>query len=74
MYCIYFYFLCLPNVVPEWGDAGGGDAVAQGVQFRDGEHALLPVEGQTVGGKDGEQRAEGGPVLSSGIAGDPVSI
>ncbi len=53
MYCIYFYFLCLPNVVPEGGDAGGGDAVAQGVQFRDAEHALLLVEDQTVGGKDG---------------------
>jgi hypothetical protein len=36
------------------GDAGGGDAVSQGVQFRDGEHALLLVEDQAVDGEDGD--------------------
>jgi hypothetical protein len=62
------------NIVPEGGDAGGGDAVAQEIQLRDGKHALLKVEGQAVGGKDGEQRAEVGPVLLSGFAEDPVII
>ena len=62
------------NVVPEWGDAGGGDAVAQEIQLGDGEDALLQVEGQAVGGKDGEQRAEMGPMLLSGFAEDIVII
>jgi hypothetical protein len=62
------------NVVPEGGDAGGGDAVAQEIQLRNGEDALLQVEGQAVGGKDGEQRAEVGPVLLLGFAEDTVII
>ncbi len=33
--------------------------VAQEIHLGDGEHALLQVEGQPVGGEDGEQRAEG---------------
>ncbi len=37
--------------------------MAQKIQLRDGEDALLQVEGQAVGGEDGEQRAEVGPVL-----------
>ncbi len=42
------------DIDPEGGDAGGGDAVAQEIQLRDGEYALLQVEGQAVGGEDGE--------------------
>ncbi len=30
------------------------------IQSRKGEHALIPVEGQTFGGQGGEQRAEVG--------------
>ncbi len=48
-----------------------GDAVAQEIQLGDGDHALLQVEGQAVGGEDGEQCAEVGPVLLSGFAEDP---
>jgi hypothetical protein len=62
------------NVVPKGGDAGCGDAVALEIQLGDGEHALLQVEGQAVGGEDGEQRAEVGPVLLSGFAEDTVII
>ncbi len=62
------------NVVPEGGDAGGGDAVAQEIQLGNGEDALLQVEGQSVGGEDGEQRAEVGPVLLLGFAEDTVII
>ncbi len=62
------------NVVPEGGDAGGGNAVAQEIQLGDGEDALLQVEGQAVGGEDGEQRAEVGPVLLLGFAEDTVII
>jgi hypothetical protein len=50
------------DVVPEGGDAGGGDAVAQEIQLGDSEHALLQLEGQPIGSKDGKQRAEVGPV------------
>ncbi len=46
-----------PGVRP----SDGGDAVAQEVQLGNGEDALLQVEGQAVGGEDGEQRAEVGP-------------
>ncbi len=60
------------DVVPEGGDAGGGDAVAQEIQFGDGKHTLLQVEGQAVGGEDGEKRAEVGPVLLSGFAEDAI--
>jgi hypothetical protein len=62
------------DVVPEEGGAGGGDAVAQEIQLGDGEYALLQVEGQAVGGKDGEQCAEVGPMLLFGFAEDPVII
>ncbi len=62
------------NVVPEGSDAGGGDAVAQEIQLGDWEDALLQVEGQAVGGEDGEQRAEVGPVLLLGFAEDTVII
>ncbi len=62
------------NVVSEGGDAGGGDAVAQEMQLGDSEDALLQVEGQAVGGEDGEQRAEVGPVLLLGFAEDTVII
>jgi hypothetical protein len=62
------------KVVPEGGDAGGIDAVAQEIQLRDGEDALLQVEGQAVGGEDGEQRAEVGPMLLLGFAEDTVII
>jgi hypothetical protein len=48
--------------------------VAQEIQLGDGEDALLQVEGQAVGGKDGEQRAEMGPMLLSGFAEDIVII
>jgi len=74
MHCIYLYFLCLPSVVPDGGNVGGGDAANQEIQLRDGEHALLHVECQAVGGEDGEQRAEGRSVLLSGFAEDPVTI
>ena len=50
------------NVVPEGGDAGARDAVAQEIQLGDSEHALLQLEGQPIGSKDGKQRAEVGPV------------
>ncbi len=60
------------NVVPKGGDAGCGDAVALEIQLGDGEHALLQVEGQAVGGEDGEQRVEVGPVLLSGFAEDTL--
>jgi hypothetical protein len=62
------------NVVLEGGDAGGRDAVAQEIQLGNGEDALLQVEGQAVGGEDGEQRAEVGPVLLLGFAEDTVII
>ncbi len=62
------------NFVPKGGNAGGGDAVAQEIQLGDGEHALLQVEGQAVGGEDGEQRAEMGLVLLSGFTEDTVII
>ncbi len=62
------------NVVPEGGDAGGGDAVAQKIQLGGDEDTLLQVEGQAVGGDDGKQRAEVGPVLLLGFAEDPVII
>ncbi len=45
------------DIVPERGNAGGGDALAQEIQFEDGEHALIQVEGQPVGDEDGEQCA-----------------
>jgi hypothetical protein len=61
-------------IVPERGDASGRDTVAQEIQLGDGEHALLQVEGQAVGGKDGEQRVEAGPVLLCGFAEDLVII
>jgi hypothetical protein len=48
--------------------------VAQEIQLGNGEDALLQVEGQAVGGKDGEQRAEVGPVLLLGFAEDTVII
>jgi hypothetical protein len=38
------------DIVPEGGNAGSGDAVAQEIQLGDSEHALLQVEGQAVGG------------------------
>jgi hypothetical protein len=62
------------NVVPKGGDAGCGDGVALEIQLGDGEHALLQVEGQAVGGEDGKQRVEVGPVLLSGFAEDTVII
>jgi hypothetical protein len=43
------------DIVLERGDTGSGDAVSQEVEFSDGEHALLQVEGQPIGGKDGEE-------------------
>ncbi len=48
--------------------------MTQEIQLGDGEHTLLQVEGQAVGGEDGEQRAEVGPVLLSGFAEDSVII
>jgi hypothetical protein len=62
------------NVVPEGGDTGGGDAVAQEIQLGNGEDALLQVEGQAVGGEDGEQHAEVGPVFLLGFAEDAIII
>ncbi len=62
------------DIVPEGGDAGGGDAVAQEIQLGDCGHTLLQVEGQVVGGEDGKQHAEVGPVLLSEFAEDPVII
>ncbi len=62
------------NIVPEGGDTGGGDAVDQEIQLGGGEDALLQVEGQAIGGEDGEQRAEVGPVLLLGFAEDAVII
>jgi hypothetical protein len=37
------------------------------IQLRDGEHALLLVEGQAAGCEDGEQCAEVRPVPLSGF-------
>ncbi len=48
--------------------------MAQEIQLGDGEHALLQVDGQAIGGEDGEQRAEVGLVLLSGFAKDTVII
>ncbi len=48
--------------------------MAQEIQLGDGEDALLQVEGQAVGGEDGKQRAEMGPMLLLGFAEDPVII
>ncbi len=48
--------------------------MAQEIQLGDSKHALLQVKDQAVGGEDGEQRAEVGPVLLSGLAEDPVII
>ncbi len=56
------------------GDTGGGDVASQKIQLRDGEHALLLVEGQAVVVEDGEQRAEGYSVLFSGFVEDSVII
>ncbi len=36
------------DIVPEGGDAGGRDAVAQEIQLLDGEHALLQVEARPL--------------------------
>jgi hypothetical protein len=47
------------EVVPEVGDARDGDVANQKIQLRDGEHALLLVEGQAFGGQGGEQRGGG---------------
>jgi hypothetical protein len=60
------------NVVPEGGDAGGGDAVALEIQLGDGEDTLFQVEGQAFGGEDGEQRAEVGPLLLLGYNLNPL--
>ncbi len=62
------------NVVPKGDDAGCGDAVAQEIQLGDGGLALLQVEGQAIGGEDGEQREEMGPVVLSEFAEDTVII
>jgi hypothetical protein len=62
------------GVAPEGSDASGGDVANQEIQLWDGDHALLLVEDQAVGGEDGEQRAEGRLVLLSGLAEDPVII
>ncbi len=56
------------------GDTDGGDVVTQEIQLGDNEQALLQVEGRAVGGEDGEQCLEVGPVLLSGFAEDPVII
>ncbi len=48
--------------------------MAQKIQLGNGEDALLQVEGQAVGGEDGEQHAEVGPVLLLGPAEDTVII
>ncbi len=48
--------------------------MAQEIQLGEGEHAFLQVEGRAVGGEDGEQCAEVGPVLLSGFAEDTVII
>jgi hypothetical protein len=48
--------------------------VAQEVQLGNGKDALLRVEGQAVGGEDGEQCAEVGLVLLLGFAEDTVII
>ncbi len=62
------------NVVLEGGNASGGDAMAQEIQLGNGEDAFLQVEGQAVGGEDGKQRAEVGPVQLLGFAEDTVII
>ncbi len=56
------------NVVQEGGYAGGRDAVSQEAELSDGEHTLLQVEGQSVGGKDGERCPEVLQVLLFGLA------
>jgi hypothetical protein len=49
------------NVVPEGGDDGDGDGVSQEVGLGDGEHALLQVEGQPVGGQGWQKTSGGAP-------------
>jgi hypothetical protein len=48
--------------------------VAKEVKFGYGEHALPQVEGQPIGGKDGEQCPQVLPVLLLGFAVDAVII
>ncbi len=45
--------------------------MAQEIQLGD---ALLQVEGQAIGGEDGKQRVEMGPMLLLGLAEDPIII
>ncbi len=56
------------NVVPEGSYASHRDAVSQEIELGDSEHALLQVDGQPIGGEDGEQHPEALPVLLFGLA------
>jgi hypothetical protein len=56
------------NVVPEGGYACSGDAVSQEVELSDNKDALLQIEGQPVGGEDGERCPEVLRVLLFGLA------
>jgi hypothetical protein len=56
------------DVVPERGEASGGDVLAEEVELSEGEHALFQFESQPVGGEDGEECSEVFPVLLLGFA------
>ena len=62
------------DVVAEWCYAGGGYAVAKEVQLGHREDALLQVEGQPVGGEDGEKCVQVLPVLVCCFPEDTVII
>jgi len=62
------------NVYPERGDTGSRDAVAEDAEFGDSKHALLQVQGQLLGGKDGEEPPQVFPVLLQGLAVDTIII
>jgi hypothetical protein len=71
VHCIFLNVLCLPNVVSDGVTPAAEMRWPRKIQFREGEHALLHVEGKAFGGEDGEQRADGRSVLFV-FAEDPV--
>ncbi len=48
--------------------------MAEDAEFRDSKHALLQIQGQLLGGKDGEEPPQVFPVLLQGLAVDTIII
>ncbi len=48
--------------------------MAEDAEFGDSKHALLKVQGQLLGGKDGEEPPQVFPVLLQGLAVDTIII